>query len=56
MVDIKLVEIFRKPLGLPDLKEMKPLKDMVLLQKGSRLSVQPVSKKEYDAILKVANQ
>jgi predicted RNA-binding protein with PUA-like domain len=56
MVDIKLVEIFREPLGLPDLKEMKPLKDMVLLQKGSRLSVQPVSQKEYDAILKVATK
>ncbi|MDB4631803.1 EVE domain-containing protein [bacterium] len=56
MVDIKLVEIFREPLGLPELKEMKPLKDMVLLQKGSRLSVQPVSQKEYDAILKVATK
>lgn len=54
MVDIQLIEIFKEPLGLPDLRDIKALSDMVLLQKGSRLSVQPVKKKEYDAILKIA--
>lgn len=51
MVDIKLEQIFDEPIGLPDLREMKTLKDMELLRKGSRLSVQPVRKKEFDAIL-----
>ncbi|MDA1051943.1 MAG: EVE domain-containing protein [Planctomycetota bacterium] len=37
MVDIKLDKIFDAPLGLPTLREVKALKDMVLLQKGSRL-------------------
>lgn len=54
MVDIKLIEIFKEPIGLPDLREIKALEGMVLLQKGSRLSVQPVRKKEYDAIIKKA--
>jgi predicted RNA-binding protein with PUA-like domain len=54
MVDIQLVEIFKNPLSLPQLREVKSLADMVLLQKGSRLSVQPVRKKEYDRILKLA--
>jgi predicted RNA-binding protein with PUA-like domain len=54
MVDIQLEQIFDESIGLPDLREMKPLKDMELLRKGSRLSVQPVRKKEFDAILKAA--
>lgn len=56
MVDIQLIEIFEQPLALPDLKAVKALKDMVLLQKGSRLSVQPVRKKEYETILKLASR
>ena len=54
MVDIKLVKIFKKELPLPDLREVNALNEMVLLQKGSRLSVQPVKKKEFDAVLKLA--
>ena len=54
MVDIKLEHIFDEPIGLPVLREMKPLAGMELLRKGSRLSVQPVRKKEFDAILKKA--
>ena len=42
MVDVKLDKIFRRPLGLPELREIKPLAKMELLRKGSRLSVQPV--------------
>ena len=56
MVDIQLDTIFDEPIGLPALREVKALKDMVLLQKGSRLSVQPVTKKEFDTIVKQANK
>ena len=56
MVDIQLIEIFSREIGLPELKETKSLEGMVLLQKGSRLSVQPVKKKEYDTILKMASR
>ena len=56
MVDIKLQKKFKQLIGLSDLREVKALKDMVLLQKGSRLSVQPVRKKEFDAIVKIAEK
>ncbi len=54
MVDIKLDQKFETPVTLATLRERASLKDMVLLQKGSRLSVQPVKKKEFDTILKMA--
>ncbi len=50
-VDIKHVETFKKPISLVDLKKNPKLKNMVLLQKGSRLSVQPVSENEWKAIV-----
>lgn len=54
MVDIKLEKIFKEPLPLTDLRTIPALKEMELLRKGSRLSVQPVRKAEFDAILKLA--
>jgi predicted RNA-binding protein with PUA-like domain len=53
MVDIKHIETFKELIGLPVLKEQKALKDMVLLQR-SRLSIQPVTEGEWQAILKMA--
>jgi predicted RNA-binding protein with PUA-like domain len=50
MVDIKAVEKLARPLGLPELRTTKGLEKMVLVQKGSRLSVQPVSPAEWDII------
>lgn len=54
MVDIKLDKIFAEPISLAELKEVKTLQEMELLRKGSRLSVQPVRKKEFETILKIA--
>ena len=56
MVDIKLVEIFDIPIPLDELRDVNALKDMELLRKGSRLSVQPVRKKEFDAIVKLSKK
>ena len=55
MVDVKLVETFTDPIGLPELRTMPALAEMELLRKGSRLSVQPVRKSEFDAILRRAH-
>lgn len=44
----------RQALSLAELKSRKELAGMVLLQKGSRLSVQPVTKAEFDLILEMA--
>lgn len=55
MVDIKLKKKFPESLGRDQLTDVKALSGMELMRKGSRLSVQPVTKKEFDAILKLAS-
>jgi predicted RNA-binding protein with PUA-like domain len=50
MVDIKAVEKLARPIALAELRTVKGLEKMVLLQKGSRLSVQPVSPDEWAII------
>jgi predicted RNA-binding protein with PUA-like domain len=54
MVDIRLVEIFAKPLPLDTLRASPQLKKMELLRRGSRLSVQPVTPAEFACVLKLA--
>lgn len=54
MVDIKYVRKFLRPVTLDQLRKEIRLKGMVLLQKGSRLSVQPVSPLEWGHILRLA--
>jgi predicted RNA-binding protein with PUA-like domain len=54
MVDIKLQSIFPEPIGLDVLRTVPALKDMELLRRGSRLSVMPVTKAEFDTIVKMA--
>jgi predicted RNA-binding protein with PUA-like domain len=54
MVDIQLEQIFKTPLPLEQLRGVPTLKEMELLRRGSRLSVQPVRKSEFAAILKLA--
>jgi len=51
MVDIKFKEKFARPLPLAVLREVPALADMVLLRRGSRLSVQPVTAAEWKAIV-----
>jgi predicted RNA-binding protein with PUA-like domain len=50
MVDLRAVEPLARPVTLAELKGTKGLERMVLLQKGSRLSVQPVSPEEWDIV------
>ncbi len=51
MVDIRYVRTFARPLALDELRKESTLKEMVLLRKGSRLSVQPVTPLEWKHIL-----
>ncbi|GKT10638.1 EVE domain-containing protein [Desulforhabdus sp. TSK] len=55
MVDIQLEAVFPEPLPLKVLKETGGLEEMVLLRKGSRLSVQPVTASEYERVLELAH-
>jgi predicted RNA-binding protein with PUA-like domain len=56
MVDIRFVEKFREVVPLETLKATKGLEKMVVTQKGSRLSVQPVQKGEYDIVVKLGRK
>ena len=54
MVDIRFGQAFERPLSLPELRENPLLKDMMLLRRGMRLSIQPVTQAEYEAVLQMA--
>jgi predicted RNA-binding protein with PUA-like domain len=53
-VRVKFKEKFSRPIPLPELREHKELSSMVLLQRGSRLSVQPVTEKEFQVVTRLA--
>lgn len=54
MVDIQFKEELKKSVTLDDIKKNPKLKNMKLVQKGSRLSISPVTKDEYDEIIKMS--
>ena len=54
MVDLRAVRALPELLTLAELKKLKGLDKMVLLQRGSRLSVQPVTAKEWAIICRAA--
>ena len=53
MVDIGFVEKFPRIVPLETLKATPGLEEMVVTKKGSRLSIQPVTKGEYDIVVKL---
>jgi len=53
MVDIRFESEFKTPIPLKELRAVPALKDMLLLRRGNRLSVMPVTKKEFDTIVKL---
>lgn len=54
MVDFKAVKPFKTPVTLKQIKETKSLEGMALI-KQSRLSVCPVTEKEWNIILKMGD-
>lgn len=52
-IDVRFAEKFAGVIPLPVLKETPALSGLALVQKGSRLSVMPVSAAEWKAILKL---
>ena len=53
MVDIRFVEKFPRIVPLDELKATKGLEEMMVTKKGSRLSIQPVTKGEFDIVVKL---
>ncbi|MBT3584657.1 MAG: EVE domain-containing protein [Halobacteriovoraceae bacterium] len=50
MVEVKFKKKFKETISLNFLKDVSGLDDMVLLRKGNRLSIMPVSEKEFKII------
>ena len=55
MVDVQFESEFSRPVTLKELRSVPELKEMFLLRKGMRLSVQPVTEEEFQLILAIAN-
>jgi len=53
MVDVKLEREFKHPITLTAIKSHPVLKNMKLVQRGNRLSVLPLTAKEWNTILKM---
>ena len=54
MVDIKADQALARPVTLQEIKQAPDLENMPLVRKGMRLSVQPVSKSEWESILSMS--
>lgn len=54
MPDVRFVEKFARLISLQELRETPGLEEMSLLQRGQRLSVQPVSDEEWMVITSMA--
>ena len=55
-VDLKYVATFPGVVPLEQLKHTPGLEQMMVIRKGSRLSVQPVTKAEYDIVVKLGKR
>ena len=56
MVDIRFVERFPGIVPLAELKEAPGLEKMMVTQKGSRLSVQPVTPEEFEIVRRLGRK
>jgi len=56
MVDITFVERFAETVSLETLKATRGLENMVVTQKGSRLSVQPATQAEFDIVVRLGRR
>ncbi|HYS55197.1 MAG TPA: EVE domain-containing protein [Thermoanaerobaculia bacterium] len=56
MVEIRFVRKFPEIVPLETLKETRGLENMVVVKKGTRLSVQPVTKSEYETVVQLGKK
>lgn len=50
LVDVKFKKRLKKPVSLAELRATEPLRDLVILRPGNRLSITPVTEKEFRMI------
>lgn len=51
LVDVRFVRKLKRVVTLPEIRALRGLGDFPLIQRGSRLSVMPVTDRQWDAIL-----
>lgn len=54
MVDVKLIQKFSEPVTREQLQEDPVTSGMLVMKRGMRLSIQPVTEEEWNAVLKLA--
>lgn len=54
MVDVIFESIFLKPVLLSEMRKIPELENMVILKKGNRLSITPLTEKEFETIVKLS--
>ncbi|MGH1467259.1 MAG: EVE domain-containing protein [Bdellovibrionales bacterium] len=54
-VEVKYKKKFKNYIPLDEIKVTKKLEDIMVIKKGARLSIQPVTKKEYDLLCKMGD-
>lgn len=55
-VEIRFAEKFREVVPLATLKETPGLETMMVTKKGSRLSIQPVTKEEFEIVVRLGRK
>jgi predicted RNA-binding protein with PUA-like domain len=55
-VDLEFVERFPAVVPLESLKKTSGLEEMMVIRKGSRLSVQPVTRKEFEIVTRLGRR
>ena len=56
IVDIKAEQEFTRPVTLQEIKQNPKLQNMLLVRRCMRLSIQPVTKEEWDEIVALGNR
>lgn len=54
LVDVRYVKCFRRVVTLPMLRHEQSLQGLIILRPGNRLSITPVTEKEFQAVLALA--
>ncbi|MBM3968503.1 MAG: EVE domain-containing protein [Planctomycetes bacterium] len=54
MVDVRLLQVFPKPVTREELKECVDLSEMMVIRPGARLSIQPVTAGEWQVVHRLA--
>ena len=56
MVDIQAEREFARPVTLDEIKQSPKLQDMLLVRRGMRLSIQPVTQEEWDEVVAMGTE